>query len=170
MLTSCIYKDQCDLKDNFNSVGQNNPWIRVFYCKSTHHLTMSPLSLSLSEPFVRPSGDVWHHPRWEPAGGRMWAYGWLPGGLLEKHSPHQLQPTQPTGNEAAHGCPALQPGPGLRRAGNKCWLNSGWGYLKRRGQEVIKGERLKGERLREGICIKWGLGSVPIWYLWGIKC
>lgn len=77
------------------------------------------LILTVSVPSVWISGDVWHHSRWKPAGGRMRAYGWLPRGLLEKHSSQQLQPPQPCSNQAVHSHSALQHSPHLWRAGNK---------------------------------------------------
>lgn len=104
------------------------------------HVTFS-FSWTASAPFPSSAGDVRHHSRWEPAGGCLWAYGWLPGGLLEKHSPHQLQPPQPCGNKAARS-PALQLSPSLQCAGNKCQEN--WGFrINGTGQEVKEAENLQ---------------------------
>lgn len=104
------------------------------------HVTFT-FSWTASAPFPPSAGDVRHHSRWEPAGGCMWAYGWLPGGLLEKHSPHQLQPPQPCGNEAARS-PALQLSPSLQCAGNKCQEN--WGFrINETEQEVKEAENLQ---------------------------
>lgn len=109
-------------------------------CSWPQHVTFS-FSWTASAPFPPFAGDVRHHSRWEPAGGCMWAYGWLPGGLLEKHSPHQLQPPQPRGNEAARS-PALQLSPSLQCAGNKCHEN--WGFrINGTGQEVKEAEDLQ---------------------------
>lgn len=88
-------------------------------CNSNFFHAFSSINLTVSVPSVWISGDVWHHSRWKPAGGRMRAHGWLPRGLLEKHSSQQLQPPQPSSNQAVHSHSALQRSPHLWRTGNK---------------------------------------------------
>lgn len=87
-------------------------------CNSSLFRAFSNINLTISAPSVWISGDVWHHSRWEPAGGRMRAHGWLPGGLLEKHSSQQLKSPQPCSRQAVHSHSALQRSPHLWRTGN----------------------------------------------------
>lgn len=137
----------CFLKDHFKSFNVKFHISAGWFCWPCH--VSVPFPSTLTAPVSPFAGNVWHHSWWEPAGGRMWAYGRLPGGLLEKHSPHQLQPPWPSASKATHSQPALQHGPGLWRAGTSAEHTLGQGRpWKRRGSRSVGG-RIRKEEMKE---------------------
>ena len=67
-----------------------------------------------------PAGAVWCDPGWEPARGRLWTPGRLPGGLLEGHPPSQQQSPQPPSQpHFSHLHPARQPHASLQLTGKQ---------------------------------------------------
>ena len=85
-------------------------------------------SAGLSVPFgmSASAGIVWRDLGWEPAWGRLWTPGRLPGGLLEGHPPAQQQPPQPSPQPySGHFDPAHEPDSGLSLTGKQAALPCG---------------------------------------------